>query len=134
MNLTLENSRLILLIIQCWTNSILKVVFLKPSSYIPSITSNDVPKKSLGPEDWLRIKKIVKGVQRISPLLLKKRKCLMEALIVYNALKKRGISSSIKLGAFTTKDSIKTHAWVSVGNITILGGPTSEYKELVRIP
>lgn len=132
MKFTLENTWYASLVIQFWIKNMIRVLFLKPAAYFKDIISQESTNNSLQTVDWNKVKKVVKGVQWISPAFAKKRKCLMEALVVYGTLKKVGISSTIRLGAKTTNDSIKTHAWVTIGNNTIIGGPIGNYKELIK--
>ncbi len=83
-------------------------------------------------EKWKIVKKVVKGVIRISPLFAKKRKCLMEALIVYKTLSKFGIQPCFKLGAKKHKNLLETHAWVEINGKTVVGGAVSGYGELIK--
>ena len=109
MKFTTENSWFAVLIIQSWIKSMIRVLLLKSSTYISEKVSVGSSSTSLGPDDWARVKKIVNGVNRISFVFAKKRKCLMEALIVHDTLKRIGILSTIRLGAITSDETIKAH-------------------------
>ena len=132
MKLTKVNLHLFLKIILNWSKTVLRIVFMQPSNYIESITSKNHSTEQLSPEEWIRVRKVVKGVRKISPLFLKKRKCLMQALIVFQTLKKLGIASDFRLGVKKEQDQFSTHAWVEIKDRTIIGGPVSGYTELIR--
>ena len=78
------------------------------------------------------VKKVVKGVNMISPLFVKRRKCLIEALIAYKTLSKFGLTPNFRLGAKKDNNRLITHAWVDIYGTTIIGGPVSGYRELIR--
>lgn len=56
----------------------------------------------------------------------------MEAIIVYETLKRLGIVSLFRLGANNKEQALSTHAWVSVEDKTVIGGSANGYEELVR--
>ena len=132
MRLNPENIRITHLILQFWVGSIFRVVISHPSGYLIRITSVIVAEDPVTDGDRKIIQKVVKGVKKLSPLFSKKRRCLMEALVVYNTLIKFGITPQIRLGAKREKHQLVTHAWVDVNGRIIIGGPISGYEELIR--
>lgn len=132
MRLSRENSYIGLLISYYWIVSIIQVTFRQSSSYLPEIIFEYPPQHPLSKKEWIFVRKTVKGVRKISPLFAKRRKCLMEALIAYKALKKLGIVSFFHIGASNKESTLSTHAWLSVEDRIVIGGPENGYKELVR--
>ena len=132
MRLNSENRHIGFLIAYFWSVSIIRVTFLQPSSYLPEIILDNKAQQPLSEKEWILVRKTVKGVRRISPLFAKKRKCLMEAIIVYKTLHKLGIVSLFRVGASNKEKRLSTHAWVSVENKNVIGGSVNGYEELVR--
>ena len=112
--------------------SIYRVTILHPSSYLLRITSEEVVENSITIKKRKIVKKVIKGVNMISPLFAKRRKCLIEALIAYKTLIKFGLTPSFRLGAKKEDNKLITHAWVDINGTTIIGGPISGYTELIR--
>ena len=83
MRLSSENLRIVFLIFRFWMESFFRVTVLHPSSYLLKITSERETENSMTIEKRKIVKKVVKGVNMISPLFVKRRKCLTEALITY---------------------------------------------------
>lgn len=108
------------------------VLFRTPSTYLSRVTLEEQSHNTLSPDEWKIVKKTVKGVRKISPLFMKKRRCLMEALVVFNTLNKLGISSVINLGAKKEDKQLSAHAWVSVNGKIVIGGPVRGYEELIK--
>lgn len=50
------------------------------------------------------------------------RKCLPRALAAHAMLRRRGIASRLCLGVARSGDDIAAHAWIEVGEQTIIGG------------
>lgn len=132
MKISIENLRISILIFRYWMLSAIRLVFYHPSTYLTRVIDGTKSIQSLSRDEWKKVRKIVKGIHKISPLLSKKRKCLMEALITYHCTRKSGISAVLHIGAMKENDTIITHAWVTVDNETVIGGPLNGYRELIR--
>ena len=132
MKLSAENSYIAFLIAYFWLLSIIRVTFRRPSSYLPEIILDNKKQHPLSQKEWILVGKTVKGVRKMSRLFAKRRKCLMEAIIVYETLKRLGIVSLFRVGASNKEKTLTTHAWVSVEDKIVIGGPVKRYEELVR--
>lgn len=132
MKLSAQNIHIAFLIAYFWSVSSIRITFLRPSSYLPEIVLNNKAQHILSEKEWIIVRKTVKGVRRISPLFVKRRKCLMEAIIVFKTLKRLGIVSLFRVGASNKEKTLSTHAWVSVEDIIVIGGSVNGYEELIR--
>ena len=132
MRLSSVNIRITFLILRFWVESIFRVTILHPSSYLLKITSERELENSITIEQRKVIKKVVKAINYINPLFAKRRKCLIEALITYKTLLKFGLTPSFRLGAKKDNSRLITHAWVDINSTTIIGGPVTGYRELIR--
>ena len=132
MKLNSQNLRIVVLILRFWMESFFRVTILHPSSYLLKITSEKEVENSMPIEKKKIIKKVVKGVNMISPLFAKRRKCLIEALITYKTLSKLGLAPSFRLGVKKDNNRLITHAWIDINGNTIIGGPVSGYRQLFR--
>ena len=56
----------------------------------------------------------------------------MEALVVFHTLKWFGISPVLKLGTKKGNNLRSAHAWVTVNEVIVIGGPVAGYEELIR--
>lgn len=133
MRLSFENIRIALLIGESWVKNSIAVTFSNSALKISIEDSRNIDQQTLQPEELIRVKKVVKGIQRLSPFFVKRRKCLMEALIVFSTLKRIGVFSKIRIGARAIDKSVKAHAWVTIGQDVIIGGPVKGFEELIRI-
>ncbi len=75
----------------------------------------------------------MKGTRKIRFLFHNSRKCLVESLIVQEVLKRYGIQSDLHFGARRKHNTVQTHAWVTLGGKTIVGGPAGNYRKLIKI-
>jgi hypothetical protein len=48
--------------------------------------------------------------------------CLVQAVAGYLLLKRRGIAATIRFGVTKNEDGLAAHAWLIVGDQTVLGG------------
>jgi len=60
--------------------------------------------------------------------------CLVQAIAGHRMLGSRGIQSRIRIGVEKTNDVFGAHAWLTVGDTTVLGGPdaAARFVELSR--
>lgn len=133
MKLNPENIEIAYYISTSWIKNIVRIQRSKSSIYFSRVSDTNTSSYFPTSAEWIKIKKVVKGVHIISSAFKKKRKCLMEALIAYDTLERIGISTTIKVGAKIDNNTIDTHAWLSIGESIIIGGPRSDYNELIRI-
>ena len=133
MNLTADNVRIFSRVLRSWIKSSLQVVFSKPSVYLSPILEADPVRSELTRQNRIIARKVVKGTRKLSPLFRKSRKCLMEALIVYDVLSGYEIPSEFKLGTGTSGKDFEAHAWIEVEGKSVIGGAISGYRELTRI-
>jgi hypothetical protein len=133
MRINKGNISLSFLIIGTWLVTIWRISINRSSFYLTDYLAEGESRNSLSEEQWTIVRKIVKGVRMLSPLFLKNRKCLMEALLVKESLKKRVIVTQFHLGAKKDSNNVSPHAWVSIGDQTIIGGPLKGYDEFFRI-
>jgi len=132
MKLSKDNLRIASSILRNWVYYIFRITLSRPASYLPEIVNKKAHPQTLTPAEWIKLRKIVKGVRKLSPLFAKKRKCLMEALIAYKSLRMEGIQASFHIGAKKDKQTVSAHAWVSAEGRIIIGGSEGEFEELVR--
>lgn len=68
------------------------------------------------------------SIRRISEVVPWESKCLVQAVVAKILLKKREIHSTLYLGVRKTDDgsSLEAHAWLDVGEQTILGGEVAD--------
>jgi hypothetical protein len=133
MKLNAENLRIAQLILHSWAGAYYLIKFSKPQEYLANGSFEEQGHQTLSVEDWTRVRKTVKGTRFISPLFRKKRKCLMEALIVSRGLAKNGIVTRLHIGARKEDQALSTHAWVTLEDKVLIGGPVEGYQELFRI-
>ncbi|MDZ7717597.1 MAG: lasso peptide biosynthesis B2 protein [Balneolaceae bacterium] len=67
-------------------------------------------------------------IRHVSQVVPWESKCLVQAVVAKILLRKRGIESTLYLGVRKAEDgsSLEAHAWLDVGNQTILGGDVSD--------
>ena len=60
--------------------------------------------------------------------------CLVQAIAGHRMFESRGIESRIRIGVEKTNDAFGAHAWLTVGDTTVLGGPdaAARFVELSR--
>lgn len=132
MKINRQNLRILLLIMESWFVSMIRILFLKPAAYIARMQSSGNPLNEISENELVPVRKIVKGVRQLSPVIAGKRKCLVEAFIVHRTLIKLDIPAEIRLGTRKGEDGLSAHAWVTVGGRTVIGGPVKGYEELIR--
>lgn len=115
-----------------WLRSVALVAFSKGSSYLGSTLHKSYAGQILTGKDWVIARKIVKGTRKISPLMNKKHRCLMEALIVHRTLSKYGIHSEFKIGTGKENNQLKAHAWIVCEGKVLVGGSLNGYNELLK--
>jgi len=88
---------------------------------------NGPPSHADTPPDGKTIN-LANSIRRISGIVPWESKCLVQAVVAKILLKKRGIESTLYLGVRKSGDnsSLEAHAWLDVGNQTILGGDVSD--------
>ena len=132
MKLNPENIGISFRIMAAWINSVYLIKTSNSLEYIRTIGQGHSRTDRLTEEEWTGIRKAVKGISYLSPLFTKQRRCLMEALILNRYLYRKGINSRFHLGARKENGKMTTHAWVSVEERILIGGPVTGYEEMVR--
>jgi hypothetical protein len=132
MRISSKNAGIFLRIMVAWIRSVALILFSNASSYLGKSIRESNPAQILSHEDWIIARKIVKGTRKISPLINKRRRCLMEALIVHRTLSQYGIFSEIKVGTGKENNQLKAHAWIVLDEKVLIGGALSGYTELIK--
>jgi hypothetical protein len=132
MKINPENIGILFRILSAWVSSVYRIKTYRSLEYIKTSGQGPGRPDPLTEREWTMIRKAVKGIRYLSPLFLKRRRCLMEALILNRYLYRMGVDSRLHLGARKENGNVSTHAWVSVGYRTLIGGPVTGYEELVR--
>ena len=133
MKLTRDNFRIISAVITSWMKSSFYVVFSKPSVYLSPIIHRIPSQQELSKQNRIMVRKIVRGTRKLSPLFRKSRRCLMEALIVHDSLRKFHIESAFKIGTVKSERGLEAHAWIEIEGATVIGGAIKGYSELSKI-
>lgn len=61
--------------------------------------------------------------------------CLQQALAVQYMLRRRGVETVLNFGVFHNADGgLAAHAWVSDGDVVIVGGPVGRFTRLAQFP
>lgn len=107
--------------------------FIHPGKYLDRILESFENPEPLTENNWIMTRKVVKGTLRISHMILKSRRCLVQSMIVKDVLDKKHIKSNLKIGARRDEEKkISTHAWIEIEGKTIIGGPISNFAPLIR--
>ncbi|MBD3276643.1 MAG: lasso peptide biosynthesis B2 protein [Candidatus Marinimicrobia bacterium] len=71
------------------------------------------------------------GVNLVSKYLLRDRPCLIQALVLWMQMRRRGYPAALKIGVKKDiKSSLKAHAWVESSGVILVGNLTdlNDYK------
>ncbi len=90
----------------------------------PSAASESIP-TDVSPE----IVRIGRAVERVATVLPWHPVCLPRALAVASMLRRRGVECRAHLGVTSTAPP-EAHAWVTVGEVVVQGGPVDHVTEL----
>ena len=133
MRLNRQNLFLLYLILISWSRVFIRIHFRKPVRYLTVSKSDTSTSGNISEKEWAILRKVVRGTRRIRFLFHKSRRCLVESLIVQEVLKHFGIQSELHFGARKDQNTVQTHAWVTLGGKTVVGGPVGNYRKLIRI-
>jgi hypothetical protein len=81
------------------------------------------------PQDDAEARRIGRAVTRVARLLPHEPTCLRQAIATRWMLRRRGIDSEAHLGIVRT-EPFEAHAWVTVGDVVVQGGPVVGATEL----
>lgn len=84
--------------------------------------------KNTGTEPDSETFRLAKNIRNISRIVPWESKCLVQAVVAKIFLRKRGIGSTLYLGVRKSEENstLQAHAWLDVGDTTILGGENSD--------
>jgi Transglutaminase-like superfamily len=91
--------------------------------------STAAPAPAANAEDNARARRIGRVVARVARALPHEPTCLRQAIATRWMLRRRGIECEAHLGVVRT-DPFEAHAWVTVGDVVVQGGPVGRATEL----
>ncbi|MBI4649371.1 MAG: lasso peptide biosynthesis B2 protein [Bacteroidia bacterium] len=93
--------------------------------------AKEAPLQSIEGKDEI-IRLVQKALKRAKKYVWWKNKCFAQAVAAKKMLRKRGIFTTLYLGLNTKEQNkIDAHAWISLGNIIIIGNlPDKEWKKI----
>ena len=76
--------------------------------------------------DWDRARAAVWAVEAVSRRALRDRPCLTQALVARHLLRRRGVETSLEIGAVRGDDgALQAHAWLEHNGRVVIGGAGS---------
>lgn len=132
MRLNSQNFNILYFILISWLKVFFQIHFRNPAEYLETLNPQAPSAPRITEKQWTISKKVVKGTRTIRFLFQKSRRCLVESLIVFDVLKQFDINANLHFGARKVKESIQTHAWVTLEEKTVIGGPTVNFRKLIR--
>ncbi len=133
-----DTARLALAVSLNWIRSSWLIRFRRPSSYLEKLLAPPAGAKtagqchSLNPEDWRMVRKVIRLTLRLTPLILKRHRCLLQSMIALYVLRSRDIPCRLHLGVHKDMNTARAHAWLEVEDRNVIGGHSGEYKEVIR--
>jgi hypothetical protein len=107
-------------------------VMWRPRTRTSSLLGTARPSAALGPvpaDVSPEIIRIGRAVERVASVLPWHPVCLPRAVAVASMLRRRGVECRAHLGVTSTAPT-EAHAWVTVGEVVVQGGPVDHVTEL----
>lgn len=103
------------------------------SSDLSPLIEREAAPQVLDPRQLRRVERIAYTIPRVAVRLPWRADCLVQALAAEHWLLRFGIGSRLHLGVANEKiEPFEAHAWLTVGECVVTGGPVADYASFNR--